>query len=156
MDIIEYEEKEKEMKKDENIKDFIDRNDFGFTKIKTFDQLKAKVLEIKRDYEKTKIDVGDNTSNINVISKKLDDFIGGEGNEILNDNKNEKNKNKQTNTESSKSDIKNQISEMNKKLKFLLGGITLEDIENENQEENEQNKKKLMNFEEINRRLTKL
>ena len=45
---------------------------------------------------------------------------------------------------------------MNKKLKFLLGGITLEDIENENLDEKDENKKKLMNFEEINRRLTKL
>ena len=45
---------------------------------------------------------------------------------------------------------------MNKKLKFLLDGITLEDIENENPEDNVQNKKKLMNFEDINRRLTKL
>lgn len=155
MDIIEYEEKEKEMKKDENIKEYIDRNDFGFTKIKTFDQLKGKVLEIKRDYEKTKIDVGDNTKNINVISKQIEEFIGGGGNE--NENVNGNAKNKSANTESSKNGIKNQISEMNKKLAFLLGGITLEDIENaNNQDENDQNKKKLMNFEEVNRRLTKL
>ena len=150
MDYNDFEEKLKEEKDKENIKEIIDKHDFGFTKIKTFDQLKAKVLEIKRAYEKTKIDVGDNTENINVISNKIEDIVG-EGSpeeEIAKNNKN-------NTTEGSKNNIKNQINEMNKKLKFLLGGISLEDIENENNEE-DKDKKKLMNFEEINRRLTKL
>ena len=148
MDYSDFEEKLNEEEHKENIKELIDNHDFGFTKIKTFDQLKAKVLEIKRAYEKTKIDVGDNTGNINVISNKLEDLVGGTPEE-------EVGKNNNNTTEGSKNNIKSQINEMNKKLKFLLGGISLEDIENENNEDNK-DKKKLMNFEEINRRLTKL
>ena len=155
-EIDKNEEKEKiavEEKTKEELKQIIDRTDFGFTRIKTFEQLKTKVLEIKKDYEKTKIDVGDNTGNINIISNKIEDIMEGGDKEV------EEAKNPTT-SEGSKGNIKNQITEMNKKLKFLLGGISLEDIENnennENGNGNEQDKKKLMNFEEINRRLTKL
>jgi len=57
-------EKEKEKEKNsEMIKELIDKNDFGFTRIKTFEQLKEKVLEIKRSHEKTKVEVVDNTEN---------------------------------------------------------------------------------------------
>ena len=157
MDYSDFEEKiieEKDKEKEKNIKDLIDNNDFGFTKIKTFDQLKAKVLEIKRSHEKTKIDVGDNAENINVISNKLEQVLEGGGEEELGGVKNN-HPSTSEGSKSSKNNIKNQINEMNKKLKFLLGGISLEDIENENNNDDE-NKKKLMNFEEINRRLTKL
>ena len=171
MDYSDFEEKALEAKKnEENIKEFIDKNDFGFTKIKTFDQLRTKVLEIKRAYEKTKIDVGDNTQNINIISNKMQEIFGGEGTEgegeeggaegVRDGEKKVKiggGKNNQATSEGSKNNnLKNQISEMNKKIKFLLGDISLDDIENQNQNEVDQNKKKLMNFEEINRRLTKL
>ena len=152
-DIDKNEENENEVvgKSREEIKQIIDKNDFGFTRIKTFEQLKKKVLEIKKDYEKTKIDVGDNTGNINIISNKLEDIMQGDAEEE------ESGKKPITSdgSKNNKNNIKNQISEMNKKLKFLLGGISLEDIENDNNE-TEQDKKKLMNFEEINRRLTKL
>ncbi len=132
----------------EKIKEFIDKNDFGFTKIKTFEQLKIKVLEINRAYEKTKLAVDGNTGNINYLSNKLDDFmdVGEEG------------KN-QTTSEGSKTNIKGQIADMNKKLKYLLGGLTLEDLENQNNgndDKNNENKKQILNFEEINRRLMKL
>lgn len=154
MDYSDFEEKINEEKINEekdkkNIKDLIDNNDFGFTKIRTFDQLKAKVLEIKRSHEKTKINIGENTENINVISNKLEEFLEGGQEEELGG------KNNPPTSEGSKNNIKSQITEMNKKLKFLLGGISLEDIENENNNDDD-NKNKLMNFEEINRRLTKL
>ena len=139
-------EKEKE-KNSEMIKELIDKNDFGFTRIKTFEQLKAKVLEIKRSYEKTKVEVVDNTGNINIISNKLDDLMEVGEEEVIKN---------PTTSEGSKNKIKNQISDMNKKLKFLMGGITLEDIEKQNEEEEDQNNKKIMNFEEVNRKLTKL
>ena len=55
MDYSDFEEKALEAKKnEENIKEFIDKNDFGFTKIKTFDQLRTKVLEIKEHMKKQK------------------------------------------------------------------------------------------------------
>ena len=141
------EKEEEEEKNSEKLKELIDKNDFGFTKIKTFEQLKTKVLEIKRQYEKTKVDVGDNTENINIISNKLEEKLEGGKEEVLKN---------QTTSEESKNIIKNQILDIDKKLNFLLGGISLDDIEKNEQEENEQNNKKLMNFEEINRRLTKL
>ena len=143
-------EKEKEKEKNsEMIKELIDKNDFGFTRIKTFEQLKAKVLEIKRSHEKTKVEVVDNTGNINIISNKLDDLME-EGEEEIGKNP--------TTSEGSKNKIKNQISDMNKKLKFLMGGITLEDIEkqNENEEEEDQDNKKIMNFQQVSRKLTQL
>ena len=141
------EKEEEEEKNSEKLKELIDKNDFGFTKIKTFEQLKTKVLQIKRQYEKTKVDVGDNTENINIISNKLEEKFEGGKEEVLKN---------QTTSEESKNNIKNQILDIDKKLNFLLGGISLDDIEKNEQEENEQNNKKLMNFEEINRRLTKL
>ena len=144
----ELEKMKKEMSDPEKIKEFIDKNDFGFTKIKTFEQLKIKVLEINREYEKTKLAVDGNTGNINYLSNKLNDFmdVGEEG------------KN-QTTSEGSKTNIKSQIVDMNKKLKYLLGGLTLEDLENQNNgndDKNNENKKQILNFEEINRRLMKL
>jgi hypothetical protein len=138
----------KEINDPEKLREFIDNNDFGFTKVKTFEQLKAKVLEIRRSYENTKIEVEGNTGNINYLSNKLDDLmdVGEEG------------KNPTT-SEGSKMNIKSQIANMNKKLKYLLGGVTLEDLESQNNEKeniNKENKKQILNFEEINRRLMKL
>ena len=151
----------------EKKKELIDTNDFGFTRIKTFEQLKGKVLEIKRDYEKTKIDVIENTANINIISNKLEDIIeegeegekegGKEGRKEGGKKWGKKGGKKGETIEDSNNNINNQISDMNKKLKFLLGNISLEDIENyDNEDDNSQNKKKLMNFEEMNRKIVKL
>ena len=150
MDYSDFEKKEEKVKeKDENsinLKELIDKNDLEFTKIKTFEQLRTKVLEIKRQYEKTKIDVKDNTENINLISNKLEDIILRK--------KEQSNKNP-TISEESRNNIKNQLSDINKKLNFLLGSNNLDDIKNNEQKQFEQNKN-LMNLEEINRRLTKL
>ena len=162
------EENQKEEELDpEKKKELIDKNDFGFTRIKTFEQLKGKVLEIKRDYEKTKIDVIENTANINIISNKIEDIIeegeegekegGKEGRKEGGKKWGKKGGKKGETIEDSNNNINNQISDMNKKLKFLLGNISLEDIENyDNEDDNSQNKKKLMNFEEMNRKIVKL
>ena len=85
-------------------------------------------MEINRAYEKTKLAVDGNTGNINYLSNKLDDFMdaGEEG------------KN-QTTSEGSKTNIKGQIADMNKKLKYLLGGLTLEDLENQNNGNDDKN-----------------
>ena len=149
MDYSDFDKKEEneEMKDNnpQNIKELIDKKDFGFNKIKNFDQLKAKVLEIKREYEKTKLDVVDNTQNINIISNKLNDIMGGGSGEE------EKGKNDSSNNEGTNNNLIKQISDMNKKLKFLMGGITLEEIENQNNDKN-----KILNFAEISRKITKL
>ena len=153
MDYSDFSNKdEKEEKDDENnVKRNIDKNNYGFDKIKTFTQLKNKVLEIKREQEKTKIDVGENTNKIECVENRLDQIkdgaIGGEP--VKN----------ATTSEGDKNHLDNQISDINKKLKFLLGDIDMEDIENndnDNDSQNKENKKKFMNFEELNRRLTKL
>lgn len=171
MDITDFSNKdEKEEKKgkednDKNDKNYdedineakrnIDKNNFGFDKIKTFSQLKYKVLEIKREQEKTKIDVGMNTNKIEDIGIQLDQIkeapVGGEPGKNATINEEDKNH------------VDNQISNINKKLKFLLGDIDMEDIENNdddngngNDNQNKDKKKKFVNFEELNRRLTKL
>ena len=157
MDYSDFSNKdEKEENDGENsAKRNIDKNNYDFDKIKTFSQLKNKVLEIKREQEKTKIDVGENTDKIEYIGNRLDQIkdgpIGGgaePGKDV-------------TTSEGDKKNMDNQISVINKKLKFLLGDIDMEDIENNdndngNDNKNKDNKKKFMNFEELNRRLTKL
>jgi hypothetical protein len=153
MDYSDFSNKdEKEEKDDENsVKRNIDKNNYGFDKIKTFTQLKNKVLEIKREQEKTKIDVGENTNKIEYIENRLDQIKDAPMGE-------EPVKNATT-SEGNKSHLDNQISDINKKLKFLLGDINMEDIDNndnDNDSQNKDNKKKFMNFEELNRRLTKL
>ena len=144
MDYSDFSNKdEKEEKDDENnVKRNIDKNNYGFDKIKTFTQLKNKVLEIKREQEKTKIDVGENTNKIECVENRLDQIkdgaIGGEP--VKN----------ATTSEGDKNHLDNQISDINKKLKFLLGDIDMEDIENNdnnNDSQNKDNKKKFMNFE---------
>ena len=150
MDYSDFDKKEEneELKDNnpENIKELIDKKDFGFNKIRNFEQLKEKVLEIKREYEKTKLDVVDNTENINIISNKLNDIMGGGSGE-----EEEKGKIDSSTNDGKKFNLINQISDMNKKLKFLMGGITLEDIENHNTDQNQ-----IMNFVEMSRKITKL
>lgn len=140
---------EKEEKGEENSdKRNIDKNNYGFDKIKTFSQLKNKVLEIKREQEKTKIDVSENKNKIEDIRKRLDQIKDGQSGRSPSKNA--------TTSEGNKNNLDSQISEINKILKFLLGDINMEDIENNDNDDNEDNKKKFMNFEELNRRLTKL
>ena len=119
-------------------------------KIKPFDQLKAKVLKIEKLYEIMKAEVANNTGNINKISNKLGDLMEEEGGEKEEEKKEGENQNQHIASESSKNSIKNQISDMNKKIKFLLGDISLEEIEDR------KNSHKLLNLEEMNRRITKI
>lgn len=155
MDYSDFSNKgEKEENDDENnAKKNIDKNNYDFDKIKTFSQLKNKILEIKREQEKTKVDVGENKDKIEYIGNRLDQLkdgpIGVEPGKNV------------TTSDGDKKHMDNQISDINKKLKFLLGDIDIEDIENNDNEDgndnqNKDNKKKFMNFEELNRRLTKL
>ena len=155
MDNSDFSNKDEKEEKDgeNNAKRNIDKNNYDFDKIKTFSQLKNKVLEIKREQEKTKIDVGENTDKIEYIGNRLDQIKDVPIRE-------EPGKNVTT-SEGDKKHMDNQISDINKKLKFLLGDIDIEDIENNDNEngndnQNKDNKKKFMNFEELNRRLTKL
>ena len=114
MDYSDFSNKgEKEENDDENnAKKNIDKNNYDFDKIKTFSQLKNKVLEIKREQEKTKVDVGENKDKIEYIGNRLDQLkdgpIGGEPGKNV------------TTSHGDKKHMDNQISDINKKLKFLL------------------------------------
>ena len=116
-------------------------NDFGFGKVKTFDQLKFKLLEFRKEFEKAKNGLKEHKENMNIINNKFNKLIGdtveGEGNPPLN----------------------NRIKEIEKKVNFLLGDLTLEDIEDVNkyrEGKKEEEQRKIMNIQEMNRKITKL
>ena len=116
-------------------------NDFGFGKVKTFDQLKFKLLEFRKEFEKAKNGLNENKENMNIINNKFNKLIGdtveSEGNPPLN----------------------NRIKEIEKKVNFLLGDLTLEDIEDVNkyrEGKKEEEQRKIMNIQEMNRKITKL
>ena len=116
-------------------------NDFGLGKVKTFDQLKHKLLEFRKELEKAKINLNDSKEKMNIIDNKFNKLVGGteesEENPPLND----------------------RLKDIEKKLNFLLGDLTMEDIEDvgkyrEGKKEEEQ--KKIMNLQEMHRKITKL
>ena len=116
-------------------------NDFGFGKVKTFDQLKFKLLEFRKEFEKAKNGLNENKENMNIINNKFNKLIGdtieSEGNPPLND----------------------RLKEIEKKVNFLLGDLTLEDIEDVNkyrEGKKEEEQRKIMNIQEMNRKITKL
>ena len=116
-------------------------NDFGFGKVKTFDQLKFKLLEFRKEFEKAKNGLNEHKENINIINNKFNKLIGdtveSEGNPPLND----------------------RLKEIEKKVNFLLGDLTLEDIEDVNkyrEGKKEEEQRKIMNIQEMNRKITKL
>ena len=116
-------------------------NDFGFGKVKTFDQLKFKLLEFRKEFEKAKNGLKEHKENMNIINNKFNKLIGdtveSEGNPPLN----------------------NRIKEIEKKVNFLLGDLTLEDIEDVNkyrEGKKEEEQRKIMNIQEMNRKITKL
>ena len=116
-------------------------NDFGFGKVKTFDQLKFKLLEFRKEFEKAKNGLNEHKENMNIINNKFNKLIGdtveSEGNPPLN----------------------NRIKEIEKKVNFLLGDLTLEDIEDVNkyrEGKKEEEQRKIMNIQEMNRKITKL
>jgi len=115
--------------------------DFGLGKVKTFDQLKHKLLEFRKELEKAKINLNESKENMNIINNKFNKLVGGteesEENPPLND----------------------RLKDIEKKLNFLLGDLTMEDIEDvgkyrEGKKEEEQ--KKIMNLQEMHRKITKL
>jgi len=91
---------EKEVEKNE---------DFGINKIKNFEQMKQKMLEFRKDFEKTKNELYENKNNFNLISNKYDKILGE--------------------SESNNIPLNDRFKTIEKKLKFLLGNTTLEDIE---------------------------
>ena len=116
-------------------------NDFGFGKVKTFDQLKFKLLEFRKEFEKAKNGLNEHKENMNIINNKFNKLIGdtieSEGNPPLN----------------------NRLKEIEKKVNFLLGDLTLEDIEDVNkyrEGKKEEEQRKIMNIQEMNRKITKL
>ena len=116
-------------------------NDFGFGKVKTFDQLKFKLLEFRKEFEKAKNGLNEHKENMNIINNKFNKLIGdtveNEGNPPLND----------------------RLKEIEKKVNFLLGDLTLEDIEDVNkyrEGKKEEEQRKIMNIQEMNRKITKL
>ena len=116
-------------------------NDFGFGKVKTFDQLKFKLLEFRKEFEKAKNGLNEHKKNMNIINNKFNKLIGdtveSEGNPPLND----------------------RLKEIEKKVNFLLGDLTLEDIEDVNkyrEGKKEEEQRKIMNIQEMNRKITKL
>ena len=100
-------ENEKDEGKDKNKDKVKDKENFGFGKIKTFDQLKRKILEFRKEFEKTKNDLNENRQNINIINKNYEKIFG----------ENDDN-----------SSIDSRLSTIEKKLKRLLGDLYGEDV----------------------------
>ena len=144
----ETDKKDKEDKRDKSLNDNKekelktktsgDRDDFGFDKVRNFDQLKQKILELRKELEKTKKDLNDYRDNMNLKYNRL----VGESKEKEQD-----------------LPINERIDELEKKIKFLLGNISLEDIEKEGkyrEKREETERKRIMNLQEINRKLSYL
>ena len=115
--------------------------DFGLGKVKTFDQLKHKLLEFRKELEKAKINLNDSKEKMNIIDNKFNKLVGG--------------------TEESEENppLNNRLKDIEKKLNFLLGDLTMEDIEDVGkyrEEKKEEEQKKIMNLQEMHRKITKL
>ena len=130
-------ENEKDEGKDKNKDKIKDKENFGFGKIKTFDQLKKKILEFRKEFEKTKNDLNENRQNINIINKNYEKIFG----------ENDDN-----------SSINSRLSTIEKKLKRLLGDLYGEDVYLEDylEKKRAEEKKNLLNLKEINRKLIQL
>ena len=116
----------------------VDREDFGFDRVRNFDQLKQKILELRKELEKTKNDFNAYRDNMNLKYNRL----VGESKE-----------------KEESLPINERIDELEKKIRFLLGNISLEDIEKEGkyrQSREETERKRIMNLQEINRKLSYL
>ena len=123
--------------KGEKTKSDVDKSDFGFGKVKNFDQLKQKILEFRREFEKAKIDLNEH---MNKMNNKFKTLIGE------NDTEN-------------KTSLNDRFKEIEKKLNFLLGDITMEDIEDADKYREEKaaaEQRRIMNLQEMNRKITKL
>ena len=123
----------------EKRKSIVENEDFGFGKVKTFDQLKAKIIQFRKEFEKERLDLDKQKENMNLITNKFNKVIGETG-----DNP---------------SPINDKINIIEKKLKFLLGDTSLEDIENEDkldEQKAENERKKMVSLQEMNRKIARL
>ena len=105
--------------------------------------MKQKMLEFRKDFEKTKNELYENKNNFNLISNKYDKILGE--------------------SESNNIPLNDRFKTIEKKLKFLLGNTTLEDIERieennkkDNNENNENEEAKPMNLHDMKRRIIQL
>ena len=153
--------KEMEREKDETDEKF----NTLFKKIKTFDQLKREVYDIKTSYEKTAQDINDYKEKYDFILKKFSTFSKNKSStsfEQIEDEKNYKNY------------LSDKLSEIDKKFKIILGDMNLDEEDNmntinnvgskdvkdahhkNNNKTDKDKKNKILNLLEINRRLTQL
>jgi len=126
---------------DDKRNSIIEDDDFGFGKVKTIDQLKKKLIQFRKEYEKERLDLEKQREHLNLISSRFFKIFG--------ENENEENP----------TPLNDKLNDIDKKLKFLLGDTTLEDIENQDQNnegKSDGDKKKVMSFQEMNRKIAKL
>ena len=126
---------------DDKRNSIIEDDDFGFGKVKTIDQLKKKLIQFRKEYEKERLDLEKQREHLNLISSRFFKTFG--------ENENEENP----------TPLNDKLNDIDKKLKFLLGDTTLEDIENQDQNnegKSDGDKKKVMSFQEMNRKIAKL
>ena len=133
---------------EEKTKGNTDSDNFGFEKVKTMDQLKKKILEFRKDYEKTKNDLNAHKENMNKMSNKFNKLIGDTS----------ENEEKEENLP-----FNERFKDIEKKVKFLLGDLNVEDhedgdeyTEREKEEKKGEEKRKTMNLQEMNRKIIKL
>ncbi len=164
----EEEEEEKEKEKEKERYEMDERFRTLFKKIRTFEQLKREVYDIKTSYEKTCQEVNENKERYEEMMKKYNILSKNKGTsfEQLEDEKNYKNY------------ISDKLSEIDKKFEFILGDIEINEDDNiitnnnakdlketyhkninTNSSKSEQGKKsnnKLLNLIEINKHLAQL
>ena len=171
------EEKEKEKEKEKNKEKEKEKDETDekirtlFKKIRTFDQLKNEVYEIKKSYEKTCEEINEFKEKTNIALNLFGKNRGGRTTfEQIEEEKNYKNL------------INDKLTEMDKKFKIILGDININEEEKEKEKEkkisknNKENSKdtkdnknstsnkfpdqekkgKILNLSEINRRLAQL
>ena len=136
-----FDKKVEKTEENQKTKSNIETNDFGFGKVKTFDQLKKKIAEFRKEFEKTKLDLDKNKENMNNIFNKLIGDAGENGEEGENPSLNER------------------LKDIDKKLNFLLGDLTLKDIEDDDkykEGKKEEEQREVINLQEMKRKITKL
>ena len=163
-EIIKEEEKEKDKEKEKEKDETDEKIKTIFRKIKTFEQLKREVYEIKKSFDKTENDVNEYKEKTDLLFNKY--------------NKNNKNKGgvltfEQIEEEKNyKNYLNDKLADIDKKFKYILGDIIInedneedennennlksKDIKNKNNKKEQSKKTKMLNLNDINRRLTQL
>ena len=125
--------------KDKNIKNKLKSNKPGFALVNNIEQIKNNILELMKELEKTKKDLNVHKENINILNDKYEKAINETGED--------------------KSIINNRIRDLEKKINLLLGDISPNELENENElfkkRAEEENKKKAEII-QINKKLAQL